>query len=258
MITLYTSLFTLADKDPSTNHYFYMLLIWLSHVKRFAKLNTNDQVFVCIDTRTADFANKSIFLNTLLKGFPCSIQFLLHDPPTTMLEGTLQRYKMLHPFETLIYLDIDILIVKPIHPLISTQKQNTLCVHPEGYLKDDNYSAYLTSKGIPISPTAIGASSGKFVIRGERTRDLLFGLILREATSNPHPFYTLDQPYYNASFYALLNQSEISVDATLYQETLSVNLHNHNNQTILIDCMGEPGNGLLHLHKMIGITTMFS
>ena len=258
MLTLYTSLFTLADQDPSKNHYFYMLLIWLSHVKRFAQLWTNDQVFVLIDTRTADFANQSIFLNKILKDFPCPIQFLLHDPPKTMLDGTLQRYKMFQPFEILLYLDVDILVVKSLHSILFHTKPNSLCVHPEGFLKDDNYGAYLTQKNIPIAPEAVGASSGKFIITNQRTRDLLFGLILREAMSNNNPFYTLDQPYYNACFYALLKKSEIQVDATLFRETLSINLHNMSNSTVLIDCMGEPGNGLLHLHKLVGVMTMFS
>jgi len=255
MLTLYTSLFTLADKDPSTNHYFYMLLMWLSHVKRFAGLTKEDNVIICIDKRTADYGNTSVFLNNLIKTFPCPIQFLLHDPPNTMLEGTLQRYKMFAPFDTLMYLDLDILVIKPLHPMIDNLQSSTLYIHPEGYLHDENYGAYLTSKSIPIATNSIGASSGKFVIKGQSVRDHLFQLILNEAKHNPHTFYTLDQPYYNACFYAL--QNTINIHTTLYQETLSINLHNFTPKTILIDCMGEPGNGTLHLHKLIGTMTMF-
>jgi hypothetical protein len=143
--------------------------------------------------------------------------------------------------------DIDILITKSLHGLVSSVKANTLYVCIEGYMTDPDY-------GADISPEVIqegmkGFSAGKFIVSGRDLRDNLF-INVKELCNYEKNYYTIEQPFFNR---AIMGMTNIDMDL-LNSPLISINGESYNkDSTILIDCAGEPGNGEFHYSKILDV-----
>ena len=252
-ICLYTNLFTLADKQVNTNLYVHMLLIWLKYVKEKGVLLSCDRLILILDTRTSDYLQQNYFFKNLITGLYCKITLLTVPPPTSLLEGCLNRYKMMLDYEQqfLIYLDVDVLIQSPLRSLVRGEDmKKKVQVHSEGLLENDNYGIHFKEKGEAVLQGVAGFSSGKFILPSLEIRNELFTRICSLGTD--FNYYCLDQPLFNYAIYQLLTEKKIQLDVTLKQ-MISTNLHNYvKGKSILLDFCGEPGDAFFHIEKMVG------
>jgi hypothetical protein len=157
--------------------------------------------------------------------------------------------------EYLMYLDVDIIVLKPLIGLIEdTSKgiyidnENTDEIYLEHYGYLDAFNDEEKDL-IKKSDIKLGVSSGKFIIKDKVVRDALFQEIHTFIEKNPNTkYYTLEQPIFNRAIRYLGPERNIGFINNKY---ISTNFHNMSDNIILIDLCGEPGNGRTHLCKMI-------
>jgi len=153
------------------------------------------------------------------------------------------------------YCDIDILILKPLSSLTETIPDNTICVHHEGTIHDTNYGATYTKEELSVLDKIYpGFSAGKFLLGGHQLYIEFMELMntnIERYSSEISSYYCVDQPLFNKAVNSLdLTQYTIDMDL-LDRSTISTNTTNYTSTTVLLDYMGEPGNGTLHLNKII-------
>jgi len=246
-ICLYTILFTIPDKEK--NKYVDMFLIWLSCVVKNAGLTADDKLVILIDEKSLKMLNQNI-IKLLLGKLICEHSFIICPPVTNMKEGALMRYNIFDYSQTaLMYLDIDILVLKDIH----RDFEDKIYIHPEGPLTDNNYGASITidKEGRP------GFSSGKFVIGSKGLRDVLFSHVNTFSEKNSDIYFTLDQPYYNEAL-LYISPEYLNMD-TFVPPLLSINMHHYNPKTtVLLDFMGMPGDESFHWDKILSTFCLLS
>ena len=251
-ICIQCNLFTLAEKNVEENKYVNIFEIWLRQLILKGGLYAKDVLHLYIDTRTIEFCNKNPEFHNLLSKLPCPVKVFVFPPPNTLLEGTMYRF-VYHEYEQDIYMycDIDILVIRPIHLLLQPPQHNTLYVHVEGCIEDENYGAAFSKEEIAkLHGTSPGCSSGKFILNGKEFHKMFFERVNILYKQSNKLYYTLDQPYYNKAIYTLdTNVYKINID--LFQAPhLSINGHGFTDQTILLDCMGKPGDQDFHYDKI--------
>jgi hypothetical protein len=249
---VYTILYTLEDKKPEENDYIQMFLIWFA---QFIKVKAASSITLLVDTRTYAYLMNTAF-PVLYSKIECNLSILQLPVPKTHLDGMKMKYtKFDYDEEYLMYLDIDILVLRPLIGLIE-DPSNGLYIHREyTHEKDVDEHGFLDALNeeekqiIKGSGTHLGFSAGKFIIKSKEIRDALFQEIHMFIEKNPNTtYYSVEQPIFNRAILYLGGGLNI---AFLNNKYISINFHNFTNDTILIDLRGEPGNGRNHLYKMI-------
>ena len=248
-------LYTLQDRSPSENKYIPIFITWLAHVFKYADLASGDALRLTIDADTHEQLKKTPFYTNVMSALNCEKQLLIIERPKTHAEGMMSRFiEKEYTQTTYMYCDIDILIKKPLRELTSLVSQNTIAVHVEGTMADSNYNMLFPKEWVLENGAQhVGFSSGKFIINGhELYRDLfrLAGHIYKQ-----HPiddFYAPDQCVYNYAVYMLPRETYTLDMTTIRPPSICINGHNETEKVILLDLMGEPGNGTLHFDKIFG------
>lgn len=249
---VYTILYTLEDKKPEENDYIQMFLIWFA---QFIKVKAASSITLLVDTRTFEYLKNTAFC-ILFNKIECNISILHFPVPKTHLDGMKMKYtKFDYNEEYLMYLDIDILVLKPLVGLmddlskgvyIHRECMNEKDIEQHGHLDALNEEEKQVVKGFGIN---LGASAGKFIIKSKESRDALFQEIHTFIENNPNTtYYSVEQPIFNRAILCLGPELNIGF---LNNKYISTNFYNMSNDTILIDLCGEPGNGRNHLYKMI-------
>jgi len=246
-ICLYTILFTLPDKE--TNKYTDMFLMWLSCLVKNAGLTSEDKLVLLADKKSLKLINEDT-LDILMNALECRHEIIVCDPVTNIKEGMLLRFNTFeYTQDVLMYLDVDILVLKNIHLPFG----NKLYVQAEGLLTDDNYGASITIN----KENRAGFSSGKFAIGSKEIRDTLFKDVLEFATKDTNTYFTVDQPYFNE---AILYVPRTDIDISIFKNPIvSTNREAYNaTRTVFLDCMGMPGDESLHWEKIIAAFCLIS
>ena len=254
-ICLSALLYTLKDQPVAENLYLNIFNIWLSKVIENAELNSNDALHIFIDSRTAHHINNTPnVLPILLSKLKCPVAFFDVPSPTTPLEGMMERYKMTnYSQDVYIYTDIDILILKPLSELAAATTEDKIYAAVEGTLEDPNYGAAM-KQPIPVcTPPIPGFSSGKFIITSKVLHNNFCNDIRGICDSSE--YYTLDQPFFNKVIHSYHGNNK---DFQLLTRYVSVNGHNYDKFTILLDGMGNVGNGSIHYKKMTDLLCLIS
>ena len=240
--------YTIHDKSVEENKYIEIFLLWLSQLIKAGGLGKDDILHVYIDKKTVDYLFKDSIFGTLLNKATFQKQIFGIEPPKTHLEGMMWKYNLsTYTQDIYMYLDIDILILKPLKELIDSVKSNTIYVCIEGYMSNPDYGADIASDVIEEGMN--GFSAGKFIVYGKELRDSFFKSV-QECCRYDKEYYTVEQPFFNK---ALLYTENIDVE--LLQEPLvSLNKGGYNKDyTIFFDCAGEPGNGKAHYTKILDV-----
>ena len=226
--------------------------MWLIQLLKVKALSDNDALQVTIDTRTLDYlkTNYASFPQ-LTKHLP-NLKFFINEAPKTYLEGMMWRF-IPTPYnqDIFLYLDIDVLVLKPLVNLTQSMKPNTFYVMKEGSMIDSNYNAaFPESIRIQFTQHDHGYNSGKFAITSQEIRDVLFKEIYSRCKFDS-TYYTIDQPYFNCIMYEIRNTPIL--DTTLFNDPyISFNGQGYKRETtVLFDCAGEPANGKRHFIKYI-------
>ena len=229
-----------------------MFLIWFA---QFIKVRTASSIILLVDTRTFEYLKNTPF-PILFNKIECNISIIQFPVPKTHLDGMKMKYtKFDYNEEYLMYLDIDIFVLKPLIGLmddlskgvyIHRECMNEKDIEQHGYLDALNEEEKQLIKTYGIE---FGASAGKFIIKSKESRDVLFQEIHTFIENNPNTtYYSVEQPIFNRVILCLGSELNIGFLNNTY---ISTNFHNMSNDTILIDLNGEPGNGRNHLYKMI-------
>jgi len=254
---VYTLLFTLVGKDPADNRYIEMLYMWLTYVLRNAGLKCTDKVCILLDKASIDFINVEPLIGHILQESKICVEFLLIDRPETIKEGMVHRYdiekygKLIS--ECSLYLDLDVLVIKPIDIVRGIQPDTMLLV-TEGNAYNDDYGG----KVLPYDSkkeTYPGFTSAIFAFAiGEKVWNLLKS-VKEDCLKQEPAFYTVDQPFFNKYVY------EIFIDAALPIYILPPKLLINNDMrpndlAVFVNFCGDPGNGPKHSVKMVMMLCM--
>jgi len=259
-ICLYTIVFTLKEKKPSENQYIHMLLLWISQLVHSNALTDKDSLQFYMDRVTYDYIVTKTPFGTIVSKLPCKPQVCLLESPSTLLEGCSWKYVVdvkTYTQDILIYCDLDIYICRPLGLFCKDMVPNTLYVQPEGYISDPNYGAHFKQEELQcIGTESPGCSAGKFILSGKQVAESFFNAMRWILDSNKNTsYYCLEQPLFNYIIYRqfLAIESPAShIDLNTLSSSISINFHGYKKgDTVFLDCMGEPGNGSLHLEKFI-------
>ena len=262
-VCIRTILFTPIGKSEAENKYIEIYMLWLSQVIKRAELTSDDVIELCIDPVTLNKL-KTYGFEHLHTGLTCKMIIITLPQPSTLTEGCMWKYLIIdYTQDIFFYCDIDIFILKPIHHLIDTMKENTIYAHAEAFLLDKdtgtNYSADFPPSTLEVLPEkSLGYSAGKFFIYGKTMRNNFFEYIQILYSKQPTEYLMLEQPFYNRALYELNSEFTLNI-SLLTQTTICINNHNYNKDTtILYDFCGMPGDNTLHLTKAIYIISLLN
>lgn len=249
---VYTILYTLEDKKPEENDYVQIFLFWFA---QFMKIKTASKMVLLVDERTFEHLENTAF-SILSKKIQYDLSILLFPVPKTHLDGMKMKYtKFDYGEEYLMYLDVDIILLKPLIGLIDDPSKDMYIdnehtdekyLYTHGYLDafNEEEKHMIKSSGIKL-----GISAGKFIIKDKVVRDALFKEIHTFMEKNPNTnYYSVEQPIFNRAILCLTSKVDLGI---INNKFISTNFHNMSDDIILIDLCGEPGNGRAHLCKMI-------
>lgn len=249
---VYTILYTLEDKKPEENDYVQIFLFWFA---QFMKINTASTLTLLVDTRTYEYLEKTAF-SILSNRIECNLSILQFPVPKTHLDGMKMKYtKFDYDEEYLMYLDVDVIVLKPLIGLIGDTSKG-IHIHRENidqkHIEDHGYLDAFNEEEkhmIKSSDIKLGISAGKFIIKDKAVRDALFKEIHTFMENNPNTtYYSVEQPIFNRAILSLGSEAKVGL---VNNKFISTNFHNMSDDIILIDLCGEPGNGRAHLCKMI-------
>jgi hypothetical protein len=249
---VYTVLFTLVGKDPAENRYVEMFYIWLTHILKNAGLVAGDKICVLIDKPTIDFLNVENNIGFILSTCRISIEFWLINQPNTPSEGMVQKYNIEDVpaivSDCSLYLDLDIVIKAPLTP-VRELIPDTLAVVMEGNIYNDDYGG----KVLPRQPEKEGYpgfSAALFAFSvGETVREFM-RCVKGDCLAQDPPFYTVEQPFFNKYLYQLFIDRERPF-FMIPKKYVSNNDMAPSDSVVFVNYCGDPGNGPMHVVKMI-------
>jgi hypothetical protein len=180
------------------------------------------------------------------------IDFIKVNPPNSLLEGMVHKYSVFsYEEEFLMYCDLDVFVYRNLS-LLNLGKTDSLYLHAEGKISETEYNeAFNKEEKEVLQENAPGFSAGKFIIRGQNIRDILFKKINSLIGAFKTTYFTVEQPHFNKAIYALIN--EIPINPFFITTPLISNNFKEfsESDTILIDFQGLPGDGAFHLDKIL-------
>ena len=228
--------FSLAD--PKDNLYIQMfVLCYYSFIKRLGPMV--DRYYLTCDMETAEYIKKT---------FPLiqHVIYVIVPKPESVYKGMMLKYQL--PFlievgdETVWYVDTDMFLIRPFKV---DCPRDTILVYPEGPATDDSYRGDMRLK------SNVGFTAGFFIYRwGDRVKNFFIN-ILNNLEDIPKKYYTLDQPYFNKHL-------ETAPHKLLDARCISFNGNNNIDSAALVNCCGEPGDGLFHWNKMLQLFLYYS
>jgi hypothetical protein len=232
-------LFTLKDQAVRDNKYLMIFYTWLSKLVQNGGLTKDDFLLISIDERTLEFIKTTPkCLTYLLTELKCPWSFKIFPAPESLLDGMKIRYTP-HDYkqDVFLYLDIDVLVMKSLK-LITSQTENAkLYVCTEGTLRDPNYGADMSATDDP------GYTSAIFMVTAPWVMEVLCRRVGELYADKG--YYTLDQPFFNRAAYMMPRNDK------LLTRLHSFNGHGYSKEdTVLLNCGGEPGNGQVHFEKI--------
>jgi hypothetical protein len=265
-VCLYTILFTLEDKPVHKNQYIQMFLIWLSYVIKSKSLNENDTLCVISDRYTINYLKHETPFENMAGLLLCKFNMIEAEQPKTLMEGCMLKYNQLVisdvilriNYDILIYTDIDVIINKTFKTLV--MEPNTIIVHEESGFDISNFSAGIPenekNEFLKCNSQIKGLSAGKFIICGKSNAIDIFNMIIKYNLVKSN-YYTLEQPLFNRAIYNYLyiDKKEIRL---CNLNTYCIHYHYllqmiNNDNSIFIDCCGNPGNYIDHMEKMLNV-----
>ena len=232
-------LFTLKNEPVRENNYLLIFYVWLSKLVQNGGLTKDDFLLISIDERTIEYVRTTPkCLTYLLSELKCPWAFKIFPAPESLLDGMKIRYTP-HDYkqDAFMYLDIDILVMKPLRSIVDQATPAKLYVCTEGTLRDPNYGADMSSTDDP------GYTSAVFMVTAPWVMEVLCRRV-RELYEDKG-YYTLDQPFFNSAVYMMLH------DNKLLTGLHSFNGHGYSKEhTVLLNCGGEPGRGDVHYEKI--------
>ena len=252
---VYTLLFTLAGRAPKDNRYVEMFFIWLTYLCKNGGLTATDRICVLIDKTTVDYLNSDGCYSHVADQITIPIDYVIMPTIMTISEGMICRYNFHNDAlvnETFVYLDLDVLVLRPLRMLIKPLAPNTMACMPEGRMINGLYGGCTLDEEIADS---CGFSSGIFAYcPGHGVQDFFNRVTAECLAKAAEPYYTIDQPFFNKWIYKAIMKNEIDMRVELLDDMHFVNnVFNYDDNTIIMNYAGEPGNDSIHYKKMLSL-----
>ena len=246
---VYTILYTLEDKKPEENEYVLIFLLWLAQLEKVKVAKT---IVVLVDERTAKYLQDFTSFPVIYNRIECNMSMIYFQVPKTHLDGMKMKYTSFNYEEDyLMYLDIDIFVMKPLIGLLGGVLEGDIYVDVEAGAEEHDYLAALNEeerRAVLAGGVRHGLSAGKFIIRNKEKGNILFSEIHKFIMNNPGTkFHTVEQPIFNRILLCMGSHINICTIAA----NISCNMADYSDETILVDFCGGPGDGFSHLSKMI-------
>lgn len=222
------------------NCYVYMLMMLLHSLLKTKSLQDTDTYVIMVN---ADVSN---LLQSIELFRRPNIKIIVMPDPKTLIDGMAWRYQLHRMMDiigqTVCYLDVDMLCVRPMKVDIPDDVEGAILVCPEGANDDTNYSASEHPLRLPC-----GVTSGFFIYKCNHLVLQLMEETYYNIRTHSVQYYTLDQPHFNK---ALQDKPFVNY---MNPKTLSFNGHNidPSDPPVFINCCGDPGSGHFHLLKML-------
>ena len=273
-IVIYTNLFTLPNKNVSSNRYVDMYFVWLFNIIKYAKFAPYDYCVTFVDEKTFEYIEKSQVYQLFKIHIP-NFTPITYKQPVAIKEGMLRRYNISKLLEATahiayldplyFYLDVDVLIVNDIRKLFRSDEQlygkTTIYIKTEGNsildgcyygeLITEKEKCILKDKKLEHMP---GFSSGIYGWRNSQNIHTFFNSILERVPGNEKELYTEDQPFYNAAiFNYLFHETGVFNFSILDTKKIGHNTpgFHTNPDTVLINFCGIPGDDIFHWDKLL-------
>jgi len=260
---VYTTLFTLAGKNPKENKYIDMFYIWFSYLKRYAGLGQNDCVGLIVDEDTLDYINSNYTFAYISTDVPFHIELSIMPRPANLTEGFAQRYNLQH-FDTIIqhelnlHLDIDCLCIRNINTLFSQVEGHSFYAMSEiGFMYHSDYCGHLLEDGI-LPEDFPGISAGWYAWKHSESQREMFESVSKACLANTTPFYTVDQPFYTYELIqrilsktldiCLIDKRTVAFNPSMFDECLK--------DAYFVNFAGEPGVESSHFIKIFAFMCM--
>ena len=250
---VYTVLFTLPNKKPEENRYVELFKIWFTFLLKNGGLKESDKIVIIVDTETLHHLQTQIIPSFYRKLSNIHFHCIPVPQPQNLTEGMLLRYTNMagNYGDTLLYLDLDILVVKSLQYDIPLLHPNQLMVMPEGKMAHPLYAANLVNAD--EIRDMCGFSSGSFAFcYGEGIQEF-FNKIKQEALEiKDNPRYTVDQPFFNKWLFLTINTSALPIHIMLMRyNMIEQNVYEVKEETVLINYAGDPGVDSSHYQKVL-------
>jgi len=252
---IYTLLFTLVGKKPEDNRYIQMFNIWICYLIKNGGLTSHDKISIIIDPETLKYIHSDPFTNYLSNVAACKIEFIEFEQPNNLSEGIVARYNSLpkdHEGKTVVFLDLDVLVIKSLKEDIPKLRPNQIMVMPEGKMAHGLYAGGLVN--YEKIPNVCGFAASTFAYSYGEGIERFFKNITEETLANKEtPKYTIDQPYYNKWIYLILSEQALPVEVCLLRYNMIEQnaLNGFQESTVLVNYAGTPGEGTFHYQKML-------
>ena len=260
---VYTTLFTLAPKEPKDNKYIDMFYIWFSYLKRYAGLGPDDCVGVIVDEDTLEYMNSNQTFGYISTGVPFTIELSIMPRPANLTEGFAQRYNLEH-FDTFthhelnLHIDIDCLCIRNIQALFNQVEGYAFYAMSEiGFMYHSDYCGHLLKEGI-LPEDFPGISAGWYAWKHSESQREMFESVSKGCLYNETPFYTVDQPFYTYELIqrmlsktldiCLLDKRTVAFNACMFDECLK--------DAYFVNFAGEPGVESSHYNKLFAFICM--
>lgn len=264
---VYTNLFTIAGKDPKENRYIDMLYIWLTYLIKNGGLSNNDKIQVRIDQSSVNYLNEHGLIGLLMRHAKCQIEFIFMDQPANASEGMIWKYstkpelQLRTTTQPYLYIDLDVLVMKPLSNNIPDLEPGQIMVIPEGNMAHPLYVGDLLEK--ELTENMCGFTAGCFAFFNSDGIERFFENVSKECLENVGAQrYTVEQPFFNK--WLCLTIQRQALPLSIVVNNLDIMENNKFNVTIIngiynketcvfLNYAGEPGNGSIHYLKMLAM-----
>ncbi len=274
---IYTSLFTLADRDPANNQYVWIYFTWLWSLLLNGGLDhTCDRIVVHIDPATYTFIKRIELHNDLQVITNEMLTYYIHPAPSTLLEGffnrhdpTFIRYLMAHPNcnnTIFLHMDIDTIFQKPLRSLPwPTLGPNIIFTMLEGVSihSDCHLGAFLPGCRISSEINYYNSTLHEFMQSAGGFTAGMFGFTAGDGVKSAfdeiqllkHTDANTGKYYEQGVFNYVVSKYHIIGSVTMHHDPLSLRTYvgaNEDKGEAILSLMGEAGNGIFHLEKVLG------
>lgn len=263
-ITLYTNLFTIKGKDPATNQYVKLFMVWLAFSEMFAGA---ESVVVAIDSATLEYMKTIPKYVAALNRTIRTVE--IYEPPETLIDGMAMRYFMglrlqeNEPGRLYMYLDVDVLPVRPLRELFLGDVEGKVHIATEEYLKQcvgDIFHCYYLDGRIDLTPEQKervgrfgGISSGMFAWHFADATEFFKRILVAiwmDKQAGKEFIHTIDQPYFNEQVIRLFLEDEHRV-SVMPSDRFGFNASfGVDERHVLLNYAGNVGDDAFHFQKV--------
>lgn len=202
-------------KNPD---FIQLLYMFLESLFIYGNLDENTDIIIYTSTEFMNIIKKSHF-------YCDKIFFEINDTYNDIYKACLSKmdifnYSSIDKYERILYLDIDIIIIRDINPVFDIVEKNVIYALEEGTIEDDFWGKTLFGDEVHNYENKVAFSSGAMLFNNVPEIRNLYNTIKNDTKNREHWF--ADQPYfvYNAFKYNMYDNQKMKKFVALNDNVL--------------------------------------